>query len=203
MKNVIGLIAVLVAASVSSAANISEFHEHAAKGQTEITPHFMYDMMTLEANTGGQKIKITGFKLGSEFEKGVCENASVGFDVTYGSHASKSDFTTNTLHTSGINDLVLFARGSSAMGEGRLAYGANVNVSNGASVSKVNGDMNEKTGGNGISPYVGYETKVGSGIWGADLGYTWLGQRVSLNESGHTYTSTSGGNTLSIGTFYE
>ncbi len=202
MKMVYTIAAMLLAGSLAVAADtagtnndISEFHQHAMGGQLEITPHLMYDMAKSEVGTASTDI--TGFRLGSEVEYGVHERFSVGADLSYRSWTAD---TTPEIKISGLEDVILFGRGSSAMGMGRLAYGLDLGYSLGDHETSGN-DVDAQTGGMSLVPYVGYEFMAGPGTLGGQLRYTWLGERTDKN--GATETKIEDGSGLGLGAFYE
>lgn len=203
MKSVMTFAAMLLAANVAqaSAEGVSEFHQHAAQGEIEVTPHFDYQMVTANDRTGGGKTKVNGFRLGVEGEYGIAGSMSAGVDVSYVNQTNKTEPATTDTDTTGLDDVDLFVRGSNAMGSGRLTYGTTLGLSLGDSETETNGDSNAQSGGMSLTPYVGYEMAAGPGLWGAQVRYNWLGERTST--SGGTETKTEGGSGFGVATFYE
>lgn len=201
MKMVYTIAAMLLAANVAVAqdtadtntntttrGDISEFHQHAMGGQLEITPHVMYDMNTVSPGSGLPDTDLNGFRLGSEVEYGIMDRLSVGADLTYRSWDGDG-----SAESSGLEDVVLFTRGSRGMNAGRLTYGANLGVS-----LEDDDTDNAATGGLSLRPYVGYEMGVGPGLWGGQVNYNWRGERTS---AGGAKTESGGG--VGLATFYE
>jgi hypothetical protein len=54
-----------------------------------------------------------------------------------------------------------------------------------------------------LVPYVGYEMMAGPGLWGAQLNYTWLGERTQKNLGTNSETKVEDGGGLGVATFYE
>ncbi len=208
MKSVYVLAAVLLAANVAAASQegVSEYHQHAAKGEMEVTPEFAYKTMDIETNTTGITAEASGMELGVEGEYGISEGMSAGVELGYESSELKVKpaGTTNDTEVTGLKDVILFVRGSNGTGSGRLAYGLNLGYSLGDEETTSGATKDEtdaQTGGMSLAPYVGYEMAVGPGVWGAQVNYTWLGERTQKN--GTTETKVEDGNGFGLATFYE
>jgi len=209
MKLVYTLATILLAANMASAAEtgISEFHQHAMNGQTQVTPHVGYETDNIKTNFTGVKGKNNGFNLGVKAEHGIAGSLAVGADVTYQNMKRKITpvGTTNDVETSGLGDLDLYAHGSTPQGAGRLAYGLDLGLSLSAQKTTTSGTTDKvdaQTGGMSLKPYVGYEMMAGPGTWGAQINYTWLGERTAKDAAG-TESKTKDGNSLGLATFYE
>ena len=178
----------------------SEYFHQAAGGANEITPMFSYANGIQKMNDGTADTKTNGIKnLGVQYEYGINEMLSVYGNIGYGSvGVDRSGSST----ASGLNDLNLGVKGTSAMGMGSLRYGLNLNLP--FEKAKVDGGgraTNASTGGLGLTPYVGYDMVAGPGMWGARLSYNYKFNR-SYDYGSYNPTVT-GGSVLGLGTFYE
>ena len=206
MKHVIATLAVVlgfgVAHAQDNAAGGSEFFHQAGAGVSEVTPHLNYRSETYKFPNGGGEATRKGIDdLGARYEYGVNEMISVYGDLSISMVENKVG--TVSSNPSGLNDIELGFRGTSAMGMGNLRYGLGLTWGIEKAKTDANGlPSNNSTGGMGLTPYVGWDMAVGPGMWGAVLSYNYLLERTT-EATGGGESKEKDGHILGIGTFYE
>jgi hypothetical protein len=179
----------------------SEYFHQAPSGVSEVRPHITYRSIT-QKNTGGRgDTTEMGYRdLGARYEYGLNEMISLYGDLSVSGIENKTGAAAGTQTsstTSGLDDIELGFRGTSAAGMGSLRYGLAANVN----IGKAKSDSNS-SGGLNFMPYVGYDMTAGPGFWGARLSY-----QYNLERTGDGGTSgdikAKDGNVLGLGTFYE
>lgn len=147
--------------------------------------------------------------LGLRYDRGLNENWSVGGQLNYATGASKDSGTESDI--SGLGDIKVFAQGFMPMGEnGKMYYGADVNLAMGNGVMDSTGTkttMTPSEGGMGFTPFVGYQMVKWNAFVGAKLAYTLWGERKwdAKTAAGTTTDAlkVTGGNTMDLVFFYE
>lgn len=200
---VLAMTLVTVAVGTASAAESagSEFFFQAPANTSALTPHIGYQNFTFKTKGATQDSTLSGlYRLGASYEYGLNEMLALGADVSYTSEELDAGGTTKP-KVSGLQDPVVYLKGTTPMDMFRLRYGATLGL--GFSKSKVesNGDMNVASGGFGLTPYIGADMDLGPGILGARLSYAFNFERT--NDSAGTEEKLSGGDVLSVAAFYE
>lgn len=171
-------------------------------GAQELTPGVNYETMTMDL---GSKNDISGFNLGVRYEYGLNEMISLGGKLSYASYTNKPE-TGDSTSISGLEDIELDVKGMYGLTAGTLRYGATLAFSMGENKTNSDGDVSANSGGNTLTPYVGYEYASGPSMFGAKLSFDLLlGKRKLKDESTTPATSSDqeGGTNTSIDLFYE
>ena len=173
----------------------SEFFHQAPMGISELTPGLRYTSMSLDTGTESTD---KGFTIGVLYEYGLNDMISLGAQLEY--MMNKLD-PGDTDHT-GLSDLMLKLKGTYPMTGSLFRYGADLAISLGDDETKANGDQNNFSGGYTLTPYVGYEMGVSTGVWGARLKRDLLLGERSV-KVGATSGKRTAGEETGLSAFYE
>ena len=189
--------------------NGSEYLWQTQSGKFEVTPTLgLYEKMDITARTAGASgSERTSMPITVKGEYGINEMFSAGILLGTDSISTKSKAAGAVAQKStGMFDPVLFFHGRYNLGMGWLKYGADLSVGFQKGETKANGDTNNATGGNTLTPFAGWEMAAGPGTFGAKLMfdlYKGEGSNEDKSTTPSTTTKTSGGNRFGLAAFYE
>jgi hypothetical protein len=178
----------------------SEFFYQTEAGKQAVTPKFSFLTSSTQMN-GAAKANVSGWSLGASYEYGFISEISVGVTLDYRTEDTKTSGAQTTT-ASGLDDLQLFVKANMPAGPGSLKYGAALGISPGDHKIETNGDSNNNTGGNMLTPYIGYEYDMAPCVFGAKLA-TDLRLGDATSKSGSISTDYSGNEKTTFSLFYE
>ncbi len=194
----------LVFASMTAATNAfaqtenSEFFWQAEEGRTYIIPAL--SLVNGEVKRGATTLDISSTTLGAGIEHGLTTNVSLHGQLSYSSGKKKSGV--NSMDLNGLNDVLVGAKVTRALGNGNVKYGAIANLSLEKQEFEANGDSNSATGQHYVAPYLGYEFSVNTMKLGAKASY-----EINIGDRKATVAGTddnsSGGEALAAELFAE
>lgn len=220
---------ILAVASVSTFAHAqqngsfltSEYFHQAEAGVFEITPGIGqapgkasvnelpmgYRFVQTTYKNTSAKSNVTFLPIVADLEYGLTPDFAVGGELSYVTgHTSidncPSGSTCPSGDISGLADPQVFFKGRYGTGAGQLSYGISINVSLMKSWSD-NQKSNVASGGFSYTPFVGFETQAGYGVWGARVAYSIAGERKTEDRAANTDDYVKGGNRTLLETFYE
>lgn len=200
---VLGFSAVVFAEG--SASNSSQFQHQTAAGIFEITPELVY----LSANIKSDSVKKAESDIaeGLVAEYGLSPMLSLGLAATLADDKLHSDNGAKDVKSSGLGDLDLFLNGRAPTASGSFRFGAHVFISP-DSQKKVDtaGDLNAASGGETLTPFVGYEFTSDRMTYGARVKYDVYKTKAKFREEDTSPIATGkmkDGNELKTSVFAE
>ncbi len=199
MKHVLAIL-VVVSGSAFAADNGSQYQWQTPADKWEVTPRLGLINMT-NAPKVGTETKTSGMNISVKGEYGISEQFSTGLML---SNVNYSTDTTPEFKQTGMEDLVAFFHGRSAMGGGSLRYGADLGFSLVKAENKSATESNASSGGLSVTPFVGFEMQAAPCTYGARLSYKmYTGDRSVKNPAPAAEDKLSGPTTTTLSLFYE
>lgn len=188
----------------------SEYFYQADTDNNVLTPELRYQSFSQEISKS--KTDSTGQNLNLSYERGLTDMYSVGAVLGY--QTAQSETGTSTTDVKGLNDVQIFAKGRYAFVEdSSLHYGADLYFSPSErqqDLTKSDHEVDAATGGNKLTPYVGYQWLLGSHVLGTRLTTDFLLGKRSVSTKSlvgsnavTTKSKSEGGEETALSFFYE
>jgi hypothetical protein len=192
----------------SSFGTTSQYMHQTDAGKFEVTPDFMFGWNKVSLNQNPSNtldhVNDNVFNLSVLGEYGINDMLSVGIKLGYQTdNMTPSDKTAASDGSfKGMLDPAVYLNGRVGAGPGQFRFGANLAFA--ITKGNIDGNFlpngNEQDGGITLTPYVGYEMMLGSGLAGVRIAYDII---KTDQDDGAVVGKQSGGNTTSYALFYE
>lgn len=179
----------------------SEFFFQTEAGKSDLTPKIGYKTKTTKADGDTSDTKTNGlYNTGVSYEYGINEMFAIEAAVYFGALETDGN---PKLKSSGLQDPEVTLKGTSAMGWGRLRYGAALGLGfEKLKLPSATQDGNLASGGYSLMPYIGADMDAGGGILGGRLSYEYKMERT-VQPSSLPDVKVKDGHELGLSAFYE
>lgn len=183
----------------------SEFYYQPEESRRDFTSSLVLVSRKAQVRASGLDIESTGSIVALEYDHALSNQFSLGIEISSARQEDDIEGAGGKTESIGLRDIEVRLKGRQAVGEG-LRYGGALKFSPRAAEVDSDGDSNQFSGGNSVTPYVGYQWAQEKAFIGVQFSRDFqLGKAELEDESSGTMLEykLEGGEITSFDVFYE
>lgn len=183
----------------------SEYYYQPEESRRSLTSSLVLYSRKAEIRASGLNLESAGSIVALEYQHALSNTISLGAEISSARQEDDIEGAGGKTESSGFRDIEIHLKGRQAVGQG-LHYGGTLKFSPRKSEVDSDGDSNQFSGGNTLSPYVGYQWVLEKSFTGLQLSRDFqLGKAKVEDESTGTKQEfeLDGGEITTLDVFYE